>query len=86
MNLVVNGQSAHVYTGGKPFDPTQNVMHSMYTLFAFVTLLALGVLRQGTLLRGRRALLVLPVATLFLYGCAYMIGFVAVFPGRTPGE
>ena len=27
----------------------------------------------------------LPVATLFLYGCAYMVGRVAVFPGSTPG-
>ncbi len=43
MNLAVNGQSAHVYTGGKPFDPSLPCVvfihgalhdHSVWTLLA----------------------------------------------------
>lgn len=73
---------------GLPYDPTQEFMHLLYPGFALLTLLLLGPLlrAQLPLLSERRRLWILPVATLFLYGCAYMAGFVAVFPGSTPGE
>ena len=37
----------------------------------------------GKLIDRRRGLYFLPVVTLFLWGCAYMIGRVAVFPGES---
>lgn len=73
---------------GLPYDPTQEFMHLLYPGFALLTLLLIVPLLRGQLplLSERRRLWILPVATLFLYGCAYMAGFVAVFPGSTPGE
>lgn len=76
---------------GLPFDPTQEGMHLLYSGFALLTLVLLELLLSGKLatpgaLSQSRLLRLLPVATLFLYGCAYMAGFVATFPGSTPGR
>ncbi|WP_369699451.1 hypothetical protein [Deinococcus sp. YIM 77859] len=70
---------------GLPVDPSRNWEHWMYAGFALLSLYVTEVLLQGRLVHPRRGLRVLPVVTLFLYGCAYMVGRVAVFPGSTPG-
>ncbi|GMA16816.1 hypothetical protein E5F05_16515 [Deinococcus metallilatus] len=70
---------------GYPVDPSRDWEHWMYSAFALLSLYVIEVLVKGRLISHRRGLRYLPVATLFLYGCAYMIGRVAVFPGSTPG-
>jgi hypothetical protein len=70
---------------GLPADPSRNWEHWMYTAFVLLSLYVIEVLVRGRMIEHRRGLRYLPVATLFLYGCAYMIGRVAVFPGSTPG-
>lgn len=74
---------------GQPFDPTQEGMHLLYSGFALLSLLVLEAMLSGKIpeevLPRRKLLWLLPVVTLFLYGCAYMAGFVASFPGSTPG-
>ncbi|UBV43336.1 hypothetical protein LAJ19_03740 [Deinococcus taeanensis] len=69
-----------------PVDPSRNWEHSMYAALCLLTLYIIEVLVQGRLIKAQTALRLLPVATLFLYGCAYMIGRVAVVPGSTPGS
>ncbi|MFC4637317.1 hypothetical protein [Deinococcus hohokamensis] len=70
---------------GLPYDPSRDGEHWMYAAFALLTLYLLEVLVAGRMIRHERGLKFLPVATLFLYGCAYMVGRVAVLPGSTPG-
>ena len=65
-------------------DPSRNWEHWMYAGLALLSLFAAEALIAGRL-GDRRALRLMPVTTLFLYGVAYMIGRVAVFPGATPG-
>lgn len=68
-----------------PVDPSRDWEHWMYSAFALLSLYIIEVLVKGRLISHRRGLRYLPVATLFLYGCAYMVGRVAVLPGSTPG-
>ncbi|MCP2013191.1 hypothetical protein L1280_000319 [Deinococcus sp. HSC-46F16] len=68
-----------------PADPSRDWEHWMYSAFCLLSLYVLEVLVRGKLVEHRRGLRFLPVVTLFLYGCAYMVGRVAVFPGSTPG-
>lgn len=70
---------------GLPVDPSRDWEHWMYSALCLLTLYITEVLVKGRLVPHRPGLRFLPVATLFLYGCAYMIGRVAVFPGSTPG-
>lgn len=66
-------------------DPSRNWEHWMYVAFCLLSLYVLEVLVRGRLIEHQEGLRFLPVATLFLYGCAFMIGRVAVLPGSTPG-
>ncbi|MCD0166628.1 hypothetical protein [Deinococcus sp. 12RED42] len=68
-----------------PADPSRDWEHWMYAAFCLLSLCVLEVLVRGRLIEHRLGLRFLPVVTLFLYGCAYMVGRVAVFPGSTPG-
>ncbi|GGS20248.1 hypothetical protein [Deinococcus knuensis] len=68
-----------------PTDPSRDWEHWMYAGLCVISLYVIEVLVRGRLIEHRVGLRLLPVATLFLYGCAYMIGRVAVFPGSTPG-
>lgn len=70
---------------GLPYDPSRDWEHWMYSAFALLSLYVIEVLVKGRLIRHQTGLRYLPVATLFLYGCAYMVGRVAVLPGSTPG-
>ncbi|WP_309572916.1 hypothetical protein [Deinococcus sp.] len=70
---------------GYPVDPSRDAEHWMYAAFTLLTLYVIEVLVKGRMIEHRVGLKYLPLATLFLYGCAYMIGRVAVFPGSTPG-
>lgn len=70
---------------GFPVDPSRNPEHWMYSAFCLLSLYVIEVLVKGRLIKHQTGLRLLPVATLFLYGCAYMVGRVAVFPGSTPG-
>ena len=54
----------------------------MYTFFALLSLYLIEILMRSTAIERRIGLRLLPVATLFLYGCAYMVGRVATFPGN----
>ncbi|WP_420597166.1 hypothetical protein [Deinococcus sp.] len=63
-------------------DPNRNLEHWMYTVFALVSLYLIERLIAGKLVEPRRGLRFLPLVTLFLWGAAYMIGRVAVFPGN----
>ncbi|WP_161883243.1 hypothetical protein [Deinococcus alpinitundrae] len=65
-------------------DPKRNLEHWMYTIFALASLYFIEVLIAGKLIDRRKGLYFLPVVTLFLWGCAYMIGRVAIFPGEQP--
>ena len=67
---------------GFPVDPKRDLEHWMYAAFALLSLYAIEVLIKGRLLDARLGLRLLPVATLFLYGVAYMVGRVAVFPSN----
>ncbi|GGQ95012.1 hypothetical protein [Deinococcus ruber] len=62
-------------------DPKRNLEHWMYAALVLLSLYAIEVLIQGKLIKPQAGLRILPVATLFLYGVAYMVGRVAVFPG-----
>ncbi len=63
-------------------DPKRNLEHWMYTVFALGSLYFIELLIAGKLIERRKGLYFLPLVTLFLWGCAYMIGRVAVFPGE----
>lgn len=79
---VGGGQSKY----GLPADPSQDKMHWMYVLFTLLSLYVIEVLIKGHLIDRRTGLRLLPVVTLFMYGCVYMIGHVATFPGSHPGN
>lgn len=70
---------------GFPVDPSRDWEHWMYVAFVLLSLYIVEVLVKGRMVEHRVGLKFLPVVTLFLYGCAFMIGRVAVFPGSTPG-
>lgn len=63
-------------------DPIRDSEHIMYTAFCVLSLYAIEVLIKGQVLERKTALRILPAVTLFLYGAAYMVGRVAVFPGN----
>lgn len=71
---------------GLPYDSSRDLEHWMYSAFALLSLYVIEVLVRGRMIPYRSGLKFLPVATLFLYGVAYMIGRVAVLPGSTPGS
>ncbi|AWN23456.1 hypothetical protein DKM44_09640 [Deinococcus irradiatisoli] len=79
--VVAAGSSVTKY-GFAP-DPKRNLEHWMYTVFALSSLYFIEVLIAGKLIERRKGLYFLPLVTLFLWGCAYMIGRVAVFPGES---
>lgn len=66
-------------------DPSRNWEHWMYSAFALLSLLLIPPLTSGRLFRPEVGARLVPAVTFFLYGVAYMIGRVAVFPGSTPG-
>ncbi|ADV67112.1 hypothetical protein [Deinococcus maricopensis] len=68
-----------------PYDPSRNLEHWMYASFVILSLVMIELMLRGRFLSERTALRLIPVAALFLYGVAYMVGRVAVFPGSTPG-
>jgi hypothetical protein len=70
---------------GFPADPSRDWEHWMYAGFCLLSLYVIELMIREKLTPQRLGLRLLPVATLFLYGCAYMVGRVAVFPGSTPG-
>ncbi|WP_221089144.1 hypothetical protein [Deinococcus aquaedulcis] len=70
---------------GYPADPSRDWEHWMYAGFCLLSLYVIEVLVKGRMIEHRDGLKFLPLVTLFLYGCAYMVGRVAVFPGSTPG-
>lgn len=69
-----------------PVDPARDLEHWMYTSFTLLSLLAVEALVHrrwdGNFLGVGLGLKILPVITLFLYGCVYMIGRVAALPGN----
>lgn len=83
--------SATEYEGGLtrygcPPDPARAWEHLMYAGFVLLSLLAMeALLRRGYLeplgITEGRARLLVPVVALFMYGCAYMVGRVAILPG-----
>ncbi|AIZ46492.1 hypothetical protein QR90_05710 [Deinococcus radiopugnans] len=76
-----NGGSKYGYL----VDPSRNLEHWMYSAFALISLYLIEILVAGRMIDHKDGLKYLPVATLFLYGVAYMIWRVAVLPGSTPG-
>lgn len=68
---------------GFPVDPNRDAEHWMYAAFVLLTLYVIEVLVKGRMIEHRIGLRFLPVATLFMYGCAFMIARVAVFPGNS---
>lgn len=68
---------------GLPVDPKRDGEHWMYAAFALLSLFIIEVLIAGRLLDRKKGLRYLPVVTLFLYGVAYMVARVAVFPGNS---
>lgn len=70
---------------GFPVDPSRDWEHWMYTAFVLLSLYVIEVLVKGRVVEHRLGLRFLPLVTLFLYGCSFMVGRVAVFPGSTPG-
>ncbi|MCY1702510.1 hypothetical protein [Deinococcus sp. SL84] len=73
----------------QPVDPPRDLEHWMYTGFTVLSLLAVEALARdrwnGEFLGVNIGLKLLPVITLFLAGCVYMIGRVAVLPGNSAG-
>ncbi|AWT36122.1 hypothetical protein GCM10008956_01250 [Deinococcus arenae] len=70
---------------GQPVDPSRNLEHWMYVAFVLLSLFGIEFLVASRLIDRRIGLRFLPLVTFFMYGCAFMIGRVAVFPGSTPG-
>jgi len=70
---------------GYPVDPSRDWEHWMYSAFVLLSLYIIEVLVKGRMVEHRVGLRYLPLVTLFLYGCSFMISRVAVFPGSTPG-
>lgn len=70
---------------GLPVDPSRNWEHWMYVAFVLGSLYLIELLITERLTTRRIGLRFLPLVTFFMYGCAFMIGRVAVFPGSTPG-
>lgn len=67
---------------GYQVDPVRDSEHWMYAAFALLSLYVIEILVKGRIIDHKVGLRLLPVVTLFLYGVAYMVGRVAVFPGR----
>lgn len=69
-----------------PVQPSRDAEHWMYAAFAVLSLLAVEALLSrrwnGQWLGLNLGYKLLPVITLFLYGCVYMVGRVAVLPGN----
>ena len=83
LDRVVDGHKLSAF--GLPLDSSRTFDHYMYTAFCLLTLYALEVLIAGRLIKEgwlRRVLFV--VATVFLFGCAFMAVRVAFYPGTTP--
>lgn len=70
---------------GFPPDPSRNGEHWMYVAFVLLSLYIIEMLSRGRWVDPRVGLRLLPLVAFFMYGCAFMIGRVAVFPGSTPG-
>ena len=70
---------------GFPPDPSRNGEHWMYVAFVLLSLYIIEFLVRGRWIELRLSLRLLPLVAFFMYGCAFMIGRVAVFPGSTPG-
>lgn len=68
---------------GYKVDGNRNDEHLMYAAFALLSLYIIEVLIKGNVIDHKKGLRYLPVVTLFLYGVAYMVGRVAVFPGNS---
>lgn len=66
---------------GYKVDHVRDGEHMMYAAFCLISLYVIEVLIKGRLIEHKLGLRFLPVVTLFLYGAAYMVGRVAVFPG-----
>ena len=83
------GQVADLTRYCLPVDPVRNSEHWMYTAFTLLTLLGIEALIRsrwnGEFLGLHLGYKLLPLLTLFLYGCVYMIGRVAVLPGNSVG-
>lgn len=83
------GQVANLTRYCFPADPPRDLEHWMYTGFTVLSLLAVEALARdrwnGEFLGVNIGLKLLPVITLFLAGCVYMIGRVAVLPGNSVG-
>ena len=79
------GRVAHLTRYCLPADPVRDMEHWMYSGFTLLSLLALEGLLRGRWGDNRWGLKLLPVITLFLYGCVYMVGRVAVLPGNSAG-
>ncbi|WP_291424269.1 hypothetical protein [Deinococcus sp.] len=71
---------------GYKVDPVRDGEHLMYTAFALVSLYLIEMLIKGGMIEHKKGLKYLPAVTLFLYGAAYMVGRVAVFPGNNVGH
>ena len=68
---------------GFKVDPNRDWEHIMYAAFSLLSLYVIEMLIKGRMIEHKIGLKFLPVVTLFLYGCAYMIGRVATFPGNS---
>lgn len=73
---------------GCPPDANRGWEHLMYAAFILLSLLALeALLKRGYFealgVSGLRERLFVPLVALFLYGCAYMVGRVAILPGTS---
>ncbi|MDO4263900.1 MAG: hypothetical protein Q4C67_06865 [Deinococcus sp.] len=83
------GQVANLTRYCRPVDPPRDLEHWMYTGFTVLSLLAVEALARdrwnGEFLGVNLGLKLLPVLTLFLAGCVYMIGRVAIYPGNSVG-
>lgn len=62
-------------------DPSRDLEHWMYAGFCLLSLYVIELLVKNKTENAPKLLRLLPIATLFLYGCAYMVARVAVFPG-----
>lgn len=71
---------------GFKVDGHRDADHLMYTAFCLLSLYLIEVLVKGRMIEHKVGLRFLPAATLFLYGAAYMVGRVAVFPGNSVGQ
>ncbi|GAA5501497.1 hypothetical protein Dxin01_01229 [Deinococcus xinjiangensis] len=71
---------------GFKVDHHRDSEHWMYAAFCLLSLYLIEMLIKGRIVEHRVGLRLLPAVTLFLYGAAYMVGRVAVFPGNSVGQ